>query len=60
MPSMGAALLNSLRSVERSGDFCVGGLREIIMPSIDIEGMGRIAFPLLPAQGGRLGSIGRS
>ena len=57
MPSMGAALLNSLRSVERPGDFCVGGLREIIMPSIDIEGMGRIAFPLLPAQGGRLVAI---
>src|SRR6266536_2732943 len=57
MPSMGAALLNSLRSVERPGDFCVGGLREIFMPSIDIKGMGRIAFPLLPAQGGRLVAI---
>lgn len=54
MPSIGAALLNSLRSVERPGDFCVGGLREIFVPTIDIDGAGRIAFPLLPVQVERL------
>ena len=47
MPSIGAALLDCLRSVERPGDFCVGGLREIFMPAIDVDGVGRIAFPLL-------------
>jgi hypothetical protein len=30
MSSIGAALLNSLRCVERPGDFCVGGLRQIL------------------------------
>ncbi|WP_024513122.1 2OG-Fe(II) oxygenase [Bradyrhizobium sp. ARR65] len=55
--SIGAALLNSLRSVERSGDFCVGGTREILMPTIDVEGVGRIAFPILPVQAERLVKI---
>ena len=31
MSSIGARLLESLRSVERSGDFCVGGIREVFM-----------------------------
>jgi hypothetical protein len=38
--SIGAALLNSLRSVERPGDFCVGGLRQIYMPALDVDGVG--------------------
>ena len=50
MSSIGTTLLNSLRSVERPGDFCVGGIREIFMPTIDVDGVGRIAFPVLPAQ----------
>src|SRR5438445_53440 len=50
MSSIGTALLNSLRSVERSGDFCVGGIRDILMPTIDVDGVGRIAFPILPVQ----------
>jgi hypothetical protein len=57
MSSIGAALLNSLRSVERPGDFCVGGIREIFMPALDVEGVGRIAFPLLPVQAEQLVSI---
>src|SRR6266852_598505 len=50
MPSIVAALPDCLLSVERPGDFCVAGLREIFMPAIDVEGVGRIAFPVLPAQ----------
>ena len=57
MSSIATELLNSLRSVERPGDFCVGGVRQILMPTIDVEGMGRIAFPILPAQAGRLVAI---
>jgi hypothetical protein len=57
MPSIGDALINSLRSVERPGDFCVGGLREIFMPTIDVDGVGRIAFPILPVQVERLVAI---
>ena len=57
MSLIGTALLDCLRSVERPGDFCVGGTREIIMPAIDVDGVGRIAFPLLPAQVERLVAI---
>ena len=54
MSSIGARLLTDLRSVERPGDFCVGGMREIFTPAIDVEGVGRLAFPVQPAQAERL------
>ncbi len=54
MSSIGAALLDCLRSVERPGDFCIGGTREIIMPAVDVDSVGRLAFPVLPAQVERL------
>src|SRR5258705_4556578 len=57
MSSIGITLLNSLRSVERPGDFCVGGIREIFMPTIDVAGVGRTAFPILPMQAERLVAI---
>jgi predicted 2-oxoglutarate/Fe(II)-dependent dioxygenase YbiX len=57
MPSIGAALLENLRSIERPGDFCVGSLRQIFMPTLDVDGVGRIAFPLMPAQADRLVAI---
>src|SRR5438270_6690320 len=57
MSSIGAALLDCLSSVERPGDFCVGGRREIFMPAIDVDGAGRIAFPLLPEQAERLVAV---
>jgi len=57
MSSIGAALLNILRSVQRPGDFCVGGIREIVMPTIDVDGVGRIAFPILPVQAEQLAAI---
>src|SRR5258708_35039925 len=60
MSSIGITLLNSLRSVERPGDFCVGGIREIFMPTIDVDGVGRIAFPILPIQAERLVAIARA
>ena len=57
MSSIGTKLLNCLRSVERPGDFCVGGIREIFMPTIDVQGVGRISFPILPVQAERLVAI---
>lgn len=57
MSSTAAALLDCLRSVERPGGFCVGGLREIFMPAIDVEGVGRIAFPLPAEQVERLVAV---
>jgi hypothetical protein len=57
MSSIGTKLLDSLCSVERPGNFCVGGIREISMPTIDIDGVGRIAFPVLPVQAEQLVAI---
>jgi hypothetical protein len=57
MSSIGTALLDILRSVERPGDFCVGGIRDILMPTIDVDGVGGIAFPILPDQAERLIAI---
>jgi len=57
MLSISTKLLDSLRSVERPGDFCVGGIREIFMPTIDVDGVGRIAFPILSVQVERLVAI---
>jgi hypothetical protein len=54
MISIAAALAHSLASIERPGEFCVGGLRPIVMPAIDIDGVGRLALPLLPVQAERL------
>jgi len=54
MSLIGTKLLDSLRSVERPGDFCVGGMREIFMPAIEVDDVGRIAFPILPVQAERL------
>jgi hypothetical protein len=60
MFSIGTAPLNSLRAIDRSGDFSVGGLREIFMPAIDVEGVGGIAFPILPEQAERLVAIAKA
>jgi predicted 2-oxoglutarate/Fe(II)-dependent dioxygenase YbiX len=57
MSSIAAKLLDSLRSIERPGDFCIGGIREVFMPAIDVDGVGRIAFPILPSQAERLVAI---
>ncbi|KRR10949.1 hypothetical protein CQ12_41035 [Bradyrhizobium jicamae] len=47
MSLIGTALFNSFRSVARS-DFCVGGTREIFMSTIDVDSVGKMAFPILP------------
>lgn len=57
MSSIGTTLFEGLRSVERPGDFCAGGIREIFMPTIDVDGVGRIAFPVPPVQAERLVAI---
>jgi predicted 2-oxoglutarate/Fe(II)-dependent dioxygenase YbiX len=54
MSAIGARLLGDLRSVQRSGAFCVGGTRGIFMPAIDVDGVGRLAFPVLSAQAEQL------
>jgi hypothetical protein len=54
MSAIAAALPKLLGSIERPGDFSVGGVRPSLLPVIDVEGVGRIAFPLLPAQSEQL------
>jgi len=54
MSSSGTALLDSLRSIERSGDFCISGVRHIFMPTIDVDRVGLIALPLVPSQAEQL------
>ena len=50
MPSLGADISACLSSVQRPGDFCIGGMRDIVMPTIDVAAVGRLAFPILPGQ----------
>jgi predicted 2-oxoglutarate/Fe(II)-dependent dioxygenase YbiX len=60
MSSIGAKLLADLRSIKRPGAFCVGGTREIFMPAIDVEGVGRLAFPIQPAQAEKLVGVAKT
>jgi len=39
-----------LNRVDRPGDFFTSGHADFLAPSIEVEGVGRIALPLLPAQ----------
>ncbi len=39
-----------LGSVDRPGDFFTAGRADFLAPSIEVEGVGRIALPLLPEQ----------
>lgn len=49
-PALRDALLDLLAGVERPGDFCVAGRLETPIPHLEIDGIGPIAFPLLPWQ----------
>src|SRR5579871_849087 len=48
--SVGTDLVECLGSIERAGEFCIGGQRQIFMPAVDVDGVGRLAFPVLPVQ----------
>ena len=45
-----AELATLLSTIRRPGDFHAAGTIETFAPSLDVEGVGRIALPLLPAQ----------
>ena len=47
MSSIGTALLESLCSIERSGDLSISGMRHVFMPTIDVDNVGRIALPVV-------------
>lgn len=41
-------------TVDRPGDFFVSGRADFPMPRIEVEGVGPVALPLLPAQAKQL------
>ncbi|MBL8470448.1 MAG: 2OG-Fe(II) oxygenase [Rhodocyclaceae bacterium] len=52
-----AQLPEILRSVRRPGDFYHAGRREMFMPSVEIDGVGPLAFPVLPQQAKQLQEV---
>ena len=47
-------LAEILGNVDRSGDFCASGRVEFLAPRLEVDGVGPIALPLLPAQAKQL------
>ncbi|HKM52822.1 MAG TPA: hypothetical protein VJY33_05375, partial [Isosphaeraceae bacterium] len=54
MSSIARDLAELLSTVQRPGDFFVAGTVEFRAPVLDVEGVGRLALPLLPAQAAEL------
>ena len=54
MPLLAEVLADLLRTVDRPGSFYAAGTAELLPPSLEVEGVGPIAFPLLPVQAGQL------
>jgi len=53
------ALARVLGHVQRPGDFCAGGACEMFAPGLEVEGVGPIALPLLPAQAEQLIAVAK-
>lgn len=43
-------LERAIKSVERPGDYCTHGKVECVMPRLEVESVGTVAFPVQPAQ----------
>ncbi len=54
MPLLAEALAALLRTVDRPGSFHASGTAELLPPSLEVEGVGPIALPLLPVQAAQL------
>ena len=57
MSSITTELAELLSTVQRPGDFYATGSIEIFAPSLEVEGVGPIALPLLPAQAEQLVAV---
>jgi hypothetical protein len=57
MPSITTDLAEALGTVRRPGDFFVTGTAEFRAPVLEVEGVGRVALPLLPAQAEQLARV---
>src|SRR4051794_21425799 len=54
MSSLTSELAAILTTVRRPGDFFASGTVEFLTPQLEVEGVGPIALPLLPAQAQQL------
>src|SRR5918997_6885419 len=54
MSSIATKLASVLRTVRRPGDFFVAGRTELFAPSLEVEGVGPVALPLMPMQARQL------
>lgn len=54
MPSINKELFDCLKTVQCPGDFYATGALDIFMPQLEVKGVGRISFPLLPIQAEQL------
>jgi len=57
MSSLTTELASLLSTVRRPGDFFAAGTIALLAPSLDVEGIGPVALPLLPVQAGQLIAI---
>lgn len=57
MPLITEQLFQILQTVESPGDFYATGTVESFPPLLEVEGVGRIALPLLPVQAEQLVAV---
>ena len=57
MTTITADLAALLTTVRRPGDFFAAGTAELLAPLLEVEGVGPVALPLLPAQAGQLVAV---
>jgi hypothetical protein len=51
------ALADLLAGISKGGDFAASGALTSILPGVIVDGVGRIAFPLLPEQAKKIASV---
>ena len=57
MSSITDQLFNTLQNVQRPGNFYATGTLDIFPPHLEVEGVGRIALPLLSLQAEQLVAV---
>jgi hypothetical protein len=57
MTTIPADLATLLARVRRPGDFFAAGTAELLAPLLQVEGVGPVALPLLPAQADQLAAV---
>jgi predicted 2-oxoglutarate/Fe(II)-dependent dioxygenase YbiX len=57
MTSISADLVDLLSTVRRPGDYCTSGTIELLAPSLEVDGVGPVALPLLPQQAQHLAAV---